>query len=74
LQPGLTKIDSGLATEVAAAFTSMDTLLNKYRSTTDASGYVLYGTLTDADKTALSQALQAVAEPLSTVAGKVVGS
>jgi iron uptake system component EfeO len=74
LQPGLSEIDSGLAGEVAANFTALDTLLDKYRSTTDASGFVLYGTLTDADRTALSQALQAVAEPLSTVAGKVVGA
>ncbi len=74
LQPGLAKIDASLATEVATNFTALDTLLDKYRSTTDASGYVLYGSITDADRTALSQALQAVAEPLSTVAGKVVGS
>jgi iron uptake system component EfeO len=74
LQPGLAKIDSTLATEVATNFTALDTLLQKYRSSTDASGYVLYGSITDADRTALSQALQAVAEPLSTVAGKVVGS
>jgi iron uptake system component EfeO len=74
LQPGLQKIDSALATQISTAFTNLDTALSKYRSTTDASGYVLYGTLTDADRTALSQALQAVSEPLSTVAGKVVNS
>ena len=74
LQPGLGKIDSALATEVATNFTALGTVLDKYRSTTDASGYVQYSAITDADRTALSQALQAVAEPLSTVAGKVVGS
>ncbi len=73
LQPGLTIIDSALATEVATNFAALDKLLDTYRSTTDASGYVLYGTLTDADRTALSQAVQAVSEPLSQVAGKVVG-
>jgi len=74
LQPGLAKIDAALSNEVATAFTALDALLDKYRSTTDASGYQLYGTLNDADRTAFSQAVQAVSEPLSTVAGKVVGS
>jgi iron uptake system EfeUOB component EfeO/EfeM len=55
-----------------ALFEAMQQRLNTYRSTQDASGFVLYGTLTDQDKTRLSQALQAVAEPLSRVAGKVV--
>lgn len=73
LQPGLTKIDAAFANQVATAFTALDTLLDKYRSSTDASGYVLFTTLTDQDKTALSQALQAVAEPLSQVAQKIVG-
>jgi len=73
LQPGLTKIDASFANQVATAFTALDTLLDRYRSSTDASGYVLYTTLTDQDKTTLSQALQAVAEPLSQVAQKIVG-
>jgi iron uptake system component EfeO len=74
LLPALTKIDSGLATQITTGFTALDAALDKYRSSTDASGFALYATLTDADKTALTQALQAVAEPLSTVAGKVVNS
>jgi iron uptake system component EfeO len=74
LQPGLTQIDSALSQQVAAGFTNLDAILDKYRSKTEASGFVLYGTLTDADKTALTQALQAVSEPLSKVAGKVVGA
>lgn len=72
LQPGLAKIDPDLAGTVDGAFTRLQQLLDRYRSTEDASGFVLYGTLTDADKTQLSRALQAVAEPLSRVAGKVV--
>jgi iron uptake system component EfeO len=74
LQPGLEKIDATFASTVSNAFASLDTLLDKYRSSTDASGFVLYPTLTAADKTALSQAVQAVAEPLSQVASKVVGA
>jgi iron uptake system component EfeO len=74
LQDGLQKIDPTLTATVGSGFTALDTLLNKYRTTSNASGFVLYGTLTDTDKTALSQALQAVAEPLSQVAGKVVGA
>jgi iron uptake system component EfeO len=74
LQPGLVKIDATFSNTVSSAFTALDTLLDKYRTSTDASGFVLYGTLTAADKTALSQSVQAVAQPLSQVASKVVGS
>jgi iron uptake system component EfeO len=74
LQSGLSQIDSALSQQVATGFTNLDTMLDKYRSKTEPSGFVLYGTLTDADKTALTQALQAVSEPLSKVAGKVVGA
>ncbi len=49
-------------------------MLDKYRTTSNASGFVFYSALTDADKTALTQALQAASEPLSKVASKVVGS
>jgi iron uptake system component EfeO len=74
LQPGLEKIDATLSTTIATAFTSLDTLLDKYRSTSQPSGFVLYGTLTKPDVTALAQAVQAVAEPLSRVASKVVNA
>jgi iron uptake system component EfeO len=74
LQAGLQKIDPTLTTTVSSAFSALDTLLDKYRTTSNASGFVLYGALTDSDKTALSQALQAASEPLSQVAGKVVGA
>jgi iron uptake system component EfeO len=72
LQPALETIDSQLAKTISRAFAHMESVLNRYRSNADPSGFVLYSTLTDADKTTLSQALQAVAEPLSQVAGKVV--
>jgi iron uptake system component EfeO len=72
LRPGLERIDPTLATTISNAFAAMQHRLDTYRSTVDASGFVLYGTLTDEDRTRLSQALQAVAEPLSRVASKVV--
>ena len=74
LQPALAKIDPALAKSVTTAFGNVDTLLDKYRSPTDPSGFVRYGTLTAADKTAAAHAVQAVAEPLSRVASKVVNA
>jgi iron uptake system component EfeO len=74
LQPALAKIDATLSGTIATAFTSLDSLLEKHRSTTQASGFVPYGALTRPDVTALTQAVQAVAEPLSRVASKVVNA
>lgn len=73
LRPGLATIDRQLASTVGKAFSDLQRLLDSYRSTSNAAGFVLYGALPDAGKTRLSSALQAVAEPLSRVAGKVVG-
>lgn len=72
LRPGLAEIDPTLASTVQKAFQHLQSKLDTYRNGDDASGFVLYGTLTPQDKITLSQALQAVAEPLSRVAGKVV--
>jgi len=74
LQPGLEKIDPTLTKTITTAFDRLDTLLDKYRDKTQPSGFVLYPTLTSADKTAFAQAVQAVAEPLSKVASKVVNA
>jgi iron uptake system component EfeO len=74
LQPGLAKIDPVLAKTVSTAFANVETLLDKYRDPGDASGFVRYGTLTSADKIAAAHAVQAVAEPLSRVASKVVNA
>ena len=74
LQPAVRRIDPALSTSIEHAFAALDTLLNKYRTTSNVSGYVLYTDLTDADKRALSAAVKAVAEPLSSVAGKVANS
>lgn len=74
LEPGLKKIDPQLAGTIGDSFAHLRSVLDRYRSDADASGFVLYGALSDTDKTALSQALQAVAEPLSRVASKVVNA
>jgi iron uptake system component EfeO len=73
LKPGLDKIDPTLATQIQDRFTAIDTLLNKYRDAANG-GFVLYTKLTPADTKAIAQAIQAVSEPLSKVAGKVVNS
>jgi iron uptake system component EfeO len=74
LQPGLTLIDGALTSKITAAFANLDTLLDKYRSKTQPSGFVLFNTLTPTDIKGLTQALQAVSEPLSTVGSKVVNA
>ena len=74
LEPALKQIDAGLASSIAATFTSLVTLVNTYRSGTDASGYVLYTALNDSDRRALAAAVKAVQEPLSRVASKVANA
>ena len=49
----------------------MDKLLDSYRTSSNASGFQLYSSLTDVDKQKLSAAVKAVQEPLSKVAEKV---
>lgn len=61
--------DSTLATTITQRFGDVSTALGKYKS---GSGYASYETLTDADKTALSQKVDALAEPLSRVAAIVL--
>jgi iron uptake system component EfeO len=74
LQPALDKIDAGLSQQIQTAFTALDKLVDTYRTTTDASGYRLYTSLTAADKRALAAAVKAVQEPLSNVASKVANA
>jgi iron uptake system component EfeO len=74
LKPGLAKIDPTLSTTIAKRFAAIDTLLDKYRSAAAIGGFVPFTTLTPADTTDIAQAIQAVSEPLSQVAGKVVNS
>lgn len=71
LQPVVAKIDPTLASTIQAKFEAATDLINKYRSSSDASGFVLYSSLTDSDKQQLAAAIKAVQEPLSTVGSKV---
>jgi iron uptake system component EfeO len=74
LKPGMQKIDATLTTTISTRFDALDTLLNKYRDASSLGGFKLYSQLTPADTRAIAQAIQAVSEPLSQVASKVVNS
>lgn len=74
LEPGLTVIDADLVAVIQERFDALDTLVAEFEDPDEPSGYVLYTELTDEQITALSAALQAVAEPLSQVAAKVVSA
>jgi iron uptake system component EfeO len=74
LQPALDKIDPALSTTISAKFGALDTLVESYRTTTNASGYKLYTQLTAADKRGFAAAVKAVQEPLSQVASKVANA
>jgi iron uptake system component EfeO len=71
LEPGLTMIDPALVATITTHFATLDALLNKYRTSSDASGFVLYGDLTSSDTKGFAAAVKAVQEPLSRVASKV---
>ncbi len=69
LEPALTSLDPTLATKVRTRFTAMYKALEPYKRGT---GYVSYDTVTTDQRRGLSQAVDALAEPLSQVAGIVV--
>lgn len=71
LRPALAEKDPDLAKQIDGRFAAVDSLLAKYRK---GDGFVLYTTLTPADTKKLSQAIDALAEPLSKVAAQVVGN
>jgi iron uptake system component EfeO len=72
IEPALKRIDATLAAAVSQRFTTLDATLDRYRDPAQIGGFVRYGTLTTADKRALAQQLQAVADPLSQVAATIV--
>jgi len=74
LEPALKRIDAELATTVGDAFAALDKLVDRYRTSSNPSGYVLYGDLGASDKTRLTAAVKAVQEPLSRVASKVANA
>jgi iron uptake system component EfeO len=72
LRPALVERgDGALAKTVTARFATVETGLAPYRRSTPL-GWALYGELTAKDRRTLAQAVDALAEPLSTVAAKVV--
>jgi len=62
--------ESGLVTTITSRFDAVQAGLDKYRRATPL-GFALYDELTPADRRTLAQAVDALAEPLSTVAAKV---
>jgi iron uptake system component EfeO len=69
LQPALSKLDPTLASTVQGRFTDMYAAIAPYKQGT---GYVSYDKVTDAQRKTLAQAVDALAEPLSQVAGAIV--
>ncbi|MDX6665378.1 MAG: hypothetical protein QOG68_1584, partial [Solirubrobacteraceae bacterium] len=72
LRPALAKRGAGeLSATIAARFDAVQRTLARYRRPAAASGWAPYEELTAADRRRLSQAIDALAEPLSTVAARV---
>ncbi|MDT7705280.1 MAG: iron uptake system component EfeO [Pseudonocardiales bacterium] len=69
LKPALTAKDAALAQQLDTRFSDVTAGLDKYKQ---GEGYESYTAVTDADRRSLSNAVDALAEPLSQVAGKVV--
>ena len=74
LRPALVAEGDGtLASTIAQRFAVVQKGLNRYRRNTPL-GFAYYGALTPADRLAFAHEVDALAEPLSTVAAKVSGS
>ncbi|MGN6197216.1 iron uptake system protein EfeO [Humibacter sp.] len=72
LKPGLTKIDSGLTSQIATQFDKVNAMLDTYRDPAAVGGYKTYTpALRASDANTLSQAVQALQDPLSRLAEKV---
>ncbi|WP_405858774.1 EfeM/EfeO family lipoprotein [Streptomyces sp. NBC_01515] len=72
LKPVAQKNDASLTTELDKQFAAIDTLLDKYRSTSTSDGFVSYDKVTKDQRKELSDAVNALAEPLSKLAAAVV--
>ena len=68
LTPALVAIDPSLTATITQRFADVETALKPYRR---AGGWVDYSTVTPAERRVLTQRIDALAEPLSQVAGKV---
>jgi iron uptake system component EfeO len=70
LQPALKVLNPSLESTVSSRFAAMDTALQPYKK---GDSFVSYETVTTEQRRELSQSVDALAEPLSQVAGVVVG-
>ncbi|MDQ1129118.1 iron uptake system protein EfeO [Microbacterium sp. SORGH_AS_0888] len=72
LEPGLKEIDANLASQVQTQFDTVTALLDTYRDPSQLGGYKLWTEqLKASDAASLSKAVQALQEPLSSIAEKV---
>jgi iron uptake system component EfeO len=72
LEPGLKRIDPALTKQVNTQFGNVNAMLKTYEDPTAPGGYVLYTpALRATDAAKLSQAVQALQDPLSKIAEKV---
>ena len=75
LEPGLKKLNASQTANIEQQFTNVDAVLAQYRDATALGGYVTYD---DATRTAaankISQAVQALQDPLSQIAQKVASA
>ncbi|MFI6548586.1 iron uptake system protein EfeO [Streptomyces prunicolor] len=72
LKPVAQKNDAALTTELDKQFAALNTLLDKYRSTSTSDGFVSYDKVTKDQRKELSDGVNALAEPLSKLAAAVV--
>ncbi|WP_353940208.1 iron uptake system protein EfeO [Streptomyces sp. HUAS MG91] len=72
LKPAASKNDPALAKELDKQFAALDALLDKYRTTKGATDFVSYDKVTKGQRKELSDAVNALAEPLSKLAAAVV--
>jgi iron uptake system component EfeO len=71
LKPVAQKNDKALTTELDKQFTSLNTLLDKYRTDKNSYEFVSYDKITEDQRKELSDAVNALAEPLSKLAAAV---
>ncbi len=71
LEPALKDVDAALASSISARFADVQRALDVHRA---GDGFVLFSEVTAAQVRALAQAVDALAEPLSQVAAKLVAS
>ncbi|MET9362707.1 iron uptake system protein EfeO [Streptomyces sp. NPDC006632] len=71
LKPVAAKNDAALTTELDKQFASLNTLLDKYRTDKTSYDFTSYDKVSDGDRKQLSDAVNALAEPLSKLAAAV---